>query len=311
MSHPALSGSFANRIRQSMLGKLLFKLSHPALSGSFANRLRRNQQCRSLNRCHTLLFRVLLQTFLKYTTIHRNQSCHTLLFRVLLQTAPSGWTCWIRLSSCHTLLFRVLLQTQQQPSTTARSMSVVTPCSFGFFCKLYFLINIQKLRLWSCHTLLFRVLLQTLQGISYSAAGYRVVTPCSFGFFCKLEETVSGAPNEVIKLSHPALSGSFANWTPTPTPAQRYLSCHTLLFRVLLQTICRRNLLRALDSCHTLLFRVLLQTRRKKLWNTPSLLKLSHPALSGSFANKKEEALEHAQLAQVVTPCSFGFFCKQ
>ena len=113
---------------------------------------------------------------------------------------------------------------------------------------------------WCCHTLLFRVLLQTCQedredlpgiqlshpALSGSSANtekrrrgtvrFVVVTPYSFGFFCKLMNSKTKFKPELIVLSHPALSGSSANWRMLSHGQwTRWMRCHTLLFRFLLQ----------------------------------------------------------------------------
>ena len=168
---------------------------------------------------------------------------------------------------------------------TSADVHVVTPCSFGFFCK-----RSARLR----------------EGIPRSG----VVTPCSFGFFCKRGKTT--------------------------TQASGNIRCHTLLFRVLLQTIDERdrviplfywlshpalsgssanNTLRNpasindLSSCHTLLFRVLLQMLPDQAEYRCHRIGLSHPALSGSSANDPCDKGSGTS-DRVVTPCSFGFFCK-
>ena len=139
----------------------MWLLSHPALSGSSANsRPTTPALVKSATSCHTLLFRVLLQIKLLDAYMdNRGTGCHTLLFRVLLQICWSvgcfvGWH-----SCCHALLFRVLLQIRRLETRSEQCSSVVTPCSFGFFCK------------------------YKLRNAWYVSGG--VVTPCSFGFFCK------------------------------------------------------------------------------------------------------------------------------
>ena len=163
--------------------------------------------------------------------------------------------------SCHTLLFRVLLQIEAvEQSGSAFCTRVVTPCSFGFFCKLRQQPRGEK-NGRSCHTLLFRVLLQIYSARAVANGKIlRVVTPCSFGFFCKYK--IPGVSTKHgFELSHPALPGSSANSTSRRRSVMSAFSCHTLLFRVLLQ-------IEAVEQ-------------------------------SGS-----------AFCTRVVTPCSFGFFCK-
>ena len=94
------------------------------------------------------------------------------------------------------------------------------------------------------------------------------------------------AVRDVLKLSHPALSGSSANSYSAKTAGVCVASCHTLLFRVLLQMMSGAVVYDAsrYKLSHPALSGSSANTTYARIVAVVDIL-LSHPALSGSSAN--------------------------
>ena len=116
---------------------------------------------------------------------------------------------------------------------------VVTPCCSGFFCKL----EKTKRRRNFCSGVVtpysVGFFCKLTDGFpSVHGRQDRVVTPYSVGFFCKLYRAIGYGMRWQRRLSHPTLSGSSANSKCAEATRHQLISgCHTLLCRVLLQTI--------------------------------------------------------------------------